>query len=44
MYLSSLMVKKLKVGQEMASLILILSNNFSAPDVKTGQNRQSTAK
>ena len=35
----ALLVKKLKVGQEIASLTLILSRNFSAPDVKTGQNR-----
>ena len=35
----ALLVKKLKVGQEIASLTLILSHNFSAPDVKTGQNR-----
>jgi hypothetical protein len=33
------LVKKLKVGREIASHILILSHNFSAPDVKTGQNR-----
>ena len=30
---------KTKGGRETASPILILSNNFSAPDVKTGQNR-----
>ena len=35
----ALLVKKSKVGQEIASLALILSHNFSAPDVKTGQNR-----
>ena len=35
----ALLVKKLKVGQEIASLTLILSRNFSAPDVKAGQNR-----
>jgi hypothetical protein len=35
----ALLVKKLKVGQEIASPILILSHNFSAPDVKTRQNR-----
>ena len=33
------LVKKLKVGREIASSILILNHNFSAPDVKTGQNR-----
>ena len=38
-YPLALRVKKLKVGQEIASLTLILSHNFSAPDVKTGQNR-----
>ena len=35
----ALLVKKLKVGQEIASPFLILNRNFSAPDVKTGQNR-----
>ena len=40
----ALLVKKLKVGREIASPILILSHNFSAPDVKTGQNRQRTTK
>jgi hypothetical protein len=40
----ALLVKKLKVGREIASPILILSDNFSAPDVKTGQNRQRTTK
>ena len=35
----ALLVKKLKVGQEIVSLTLILGRNFSAPDVKTGQNR-----
>ena len=35
----ALLVKKLKVGQEIASPILILDHDFSAPDVKTGQNR-----
>ena len=35
----ALLVKKLKVGREIASPILILSHNFSAPNVKTGQNR-----
>ena len=34
---------KTRVGQEIALPILILNHNFSAPDVKTGQNRQSTA-
>lgn len=33
------LVKKLKVEREIASPILILSQNFSAPDVKAGQNR-----
>ncbi len=33
------LAKKLKVGQEIASPILILDHDFSAPDVKTGQNR-----
>ena len=33
------LAKKLKVGQEIVSPILILNHNFSAPDVKTGQNR-----
>ena len=40
----ALLVKKLKVGRQIASPILILSDSFSAPDVKTGQNRQRTTK
>ena len=35
----ALLVKKLKVGQEVASPFLILNRNFSAPNVNTGQNR-----
>ena len=42
--LASLANKTIKAGREIASPTLILSHNFSAPDVKTGQNRQSTAK
>ena len=41
---ASLAKTTIQAGQEIASPILILSHNFSAPDVKTGQNRQRTTK
>ena len=36
---SASLAKKLKAGRKIASPILILDHNFSAPDVKTGENR-----